>query len=366
MAKAYIRADSPNVWITFSHKKKRYRRKTKYSVSDENLALVQAQLPEFMRKVKSGEISLCETDSQLFDYYIDLWIKSKKHLKETTKKGYEVSYRYWLSHFKGKAVKDIKASQIKTILLNSDNGKGTKRNKLKCLKQIFQEAYIDDAIKDNPCNKVKLSFNDNEDSEIIDPFTVEEVETLLESSTGYFKCYLAIAFYTGARTGEIFAMKWYNIDFNRKRIFIDATVGEYEENSPKTKSGIRYVPIFDNLMPYLREYQKLTGLREYLFLTNRGKTYTPSNVRTTKWKPLLRECGFSYRKLYQTRHTFATTMIMSNKFNLNQIAKIMGHATIQTLMLDYNKFIEGAKEMEIDTNFALFDTKNVTKKILGA
>ena len=40
MAKAYTRKDSKLVWITFSHNKKRYRRKTKYAATKKNLDLV--------------------------------------------------------------------------------------------------------------------------------------------------------------------------------------------------------------------------------------------------------------------------------------------------------------------------------------
>lgn len=364
MAKAYLRKDSPYVWITFSYNNKRYREKTKYPASEDNKLLVQSKLPEFMNSEEFKRI-VSKDDTKLFDYYINLWLKSKQHLKTTTKRLYQSSYNYWFPLFKGREIVSIKASEIKTILLNNPTKKDNKRNRLKHLKQVFNEAYLDEAIKDNICNKVKLSFNDNED-DLVYPFTSEEVNFMLSSARGYFRVYLAIAFYTGARNGEIFAMKWHNVDFKKKRIYIDATVGNYNENSPKTKSSKRYVPIFDTLMPYLDDYQKNKGLQRYLFQTREGNTLDPSNLIKNRWRPLLSKCNIEYRKLYQTRHTFATTMIMSNKFNPNQIAKILGHSNIQTLMLVYNKFIEDSKAMDIDTNIDVFDTKNDTKKVKGA
>jgi integrase len=57
--------------------------------------------------------------------------------------------------------------------------------------------------------------------------------------------------------------------------------------------------------------------------------------------------------MYQLRHTFATTLVSSNKLTMNEVAKILGHNSLQMLVRHYNKFLPNKIE-KIDTSFDPF------------
>ena len=359
MAKAYVRNDSQFVWITFSHNKKRYRRKTKYEASKENIKVVEKEvLPVLMAKIKTGEIILEKDDvsTKTFEYYSKLFVKTKRGLKENTYTNYVNQSKFWNDFFKDREPSTIKKSEVKEILFSMNIEVVTMKGYLCTLRGICNEAIEDETLEKNPAD-IKLPKGKRRE---ILPFSKEEVKRLLDHADGFFKCFLAVAFYTGCRTGELLAMKWQNVDFKNKRIWIDSTVGNYKEDVPKT-GKFRYVPIFDILIPYLKEQEMRTGLGNYVFCTKKSTPYSSTNLYQHHWKPLTRRAKVPIRRLYETRHTFATNMLDSQQFSLNQIASWLGHGSVQTLIANYNKFIP-SEIAKFDSNFDVFDTENVTKK----
>eukprot|EP01028_Stygiella_incarcerata_P008394 TRINITY_DN36435_c0_g1_i4.p1 TRINITY_DN36435_c0_g1~~TRINITY_DN36435_c0_g1_i4.p1 ORF type:complete len:321 (+),score=-24.98 TRINITY_DN36435_c0_g1_i4:377-1339(+) len=319
-----------------------------------------------MHKIKTGEIILEKVNKKLFKYYSDLFLKSKRDLKPNSLKEYSRYIGFWNSFFADRDIKEIKASEIKEAIFTKDIKVQGMKDHLVICKGIFNEAFIDDEINSNPVDKISLPKAKKKE---ILPFTKEEVKAILDNANGFFKAYLAVAFYTGIRTGELLALKWQNIDFKNKRIYINATVGNYKEQTTKTGTSTRYVPLFDILEPYLREQQKRTGLNKNVFCTKNGRHYSSSNLTIYEWRPLLRRIKIPERRMYETRHTFATNMIESQQFSLNQIAAWLGHANIQTLINRYNKFIP-SEIAKFDGQFDVFkgenDTENVTQNITSA
>ena len=359
MAKAYMRADSQFIWVTFSINKKRYRQKTRYEANEKNLVLVQKEvLPVLMHKIKTGEVLLEKVVKKNFKYYSDLFLKTKRDLKPNSYKQYESQILFWNKCFQDREVNDIKPSEIKEIIFNLTVKPQTQRDILARLKSIFDEAELDEAITSNPAKKVKIP---RAAKRKILPLAKDEVTEILNNANDFFKCYLAVGFYTGMRTGEILALKWQNVNLDKKLIYIDATVGNYEEQDTKTNDSTRYVPIFEPLIPYLKEQQLRNGLSKYVFCTKTGGHYSSTNLIRYFWKPLLRRLHIPYRRLYETRHTFATNMIASNKFSLNQIASWLGHSNIQTLISKYNNYIP-SEIAKFDSKFNVFDTQNDTQQ----
>jgi len=298
-----------------------------------------------------GSITLEKEEKQVktFVHYSELFINTKV-LKPSTLNIYKNMLNRWNRYFGKRDIDTIKPSEIKNVLYNFNVGSGKAKQYLSMIRNVFNEALLDDTIVNNPCDKIKPP-RDISKKEIF-PFEHDEVVTILNGADGWFKNFLATAFYTGARSGELYALKWQNVDFHKKRIYINASRGDYEEGSTKTGKD-RYIPIFDILIPYLKNQQLITGTKTYVFLTAYNNNLVPSNILRYHWKPLLQKVKISYRKIYSTRHTFATTLLNSGKFSLNQIASLLGHTNIQMLIKHYNKYIED-ENSKIDTSLNPF------------
>ncbi len=309
-------------------------------------------LPLVRTKILSGEITLEKeiVNKKSFGYYSNFFLKTKeKTVKPNTIRLYNFAVSKFDEKFKDTDIKNIKPSDIKKHLFDMNTSTSSMKVVLSVVSSIFNEAVLDDEILSNPCSKIKLGKVVKKE---ILPFSKDEVSKILNQADTWFANFLAAGFYTGARTGELIALKWQNVDLKNKKIYIDSTRGQGGEGTTKTGKS-RYVPIFDMLVPYLEKQQRLTGMKRYVFLTPGGKNLQASTIYRFFWEPLLRQLNIPYRKIYTTRHTFATTMLASGKFSLNQIASMMGHSDINTLIQHYNKFID-SESMKIDTNIDVF------------
>ncbi|MDD2790032.1 MAG: site-specific integrase [Sulfurimonas sp.] len=276
-----------------------------------------------------------------FSYYSSLFLEFKKHeLKFSTYDKYSNIIRDRLNPtFKDMNIQDIKPSDIKRWLYSFDDvGGKSKRIYLGVLSGIFQEALFDDVIEKNPVRNVRLPKHDTEK---IKPFTADEVKRIMSlADNDNYRFYLAIAFYTGMRSGEIIGLKKSDIDLNNNIIKVQRTRSRYGESSPKTKYSIRDIPIIELLKPYILELYNLHD-HEYLFVTQYHKPYNTTNVFQEQfWKPSLKELNISYRRPYNARHTYATNMLYNNLVTPVQLAQLLGHANTQMVFDVYVNYIE--------------------------
>ncbi|QCD52524.1 tyrosine-type recombinase/integrase [Campylobacter sp. RM16192] len=170
------------------------------------------------------------------------------------------------------------------------------------------------------------------------PFTKEEVTKLLECSSGSMQAFLAVAFYTGARTCEILALEWSDIDFEKKTISITKSLSRgIVKNRTKTEVD-REIPLFDEILPYLDQIDKGT---RWIFSYNRDHLFGSYSLYRP-WKRLCKECGVEYRSLRHTRHTFATHMVekaVRGEIPIKWVSQILGHSLEMTLKV-YARFIK--------------------------
>ena len=277
----------------------------------------------------------------LFSHYSSLYLEFKKHeLKFSTLDKYTNIIKDRINPiFADKEVQDIKPSDIKVWLYSLDDvGSKSKRIYLSVLSGILQEALYDEVITRNPVRLVRLP---KYTAPKIAPFSADEVKRIMNIAVNEnYRYYLAFAFYTGMRSGEIIALKKIDIDFENMVINVRRTRSRFGESTPKTKYSIRQVPIIELLKPYLLElYNKHDN--EYLFITQYKKPYKDNSVFQEQfWKPSLKELGIEYRRPYNARHTYATNMLYNNLVTPVQLAQLLGHANTQMVFDVYVNYLD--------------------------
>ncbi|TAM96022.1 MAG: site-specific integrase, partial [Rhodanobacteraceae bacterium] len=88
----------------------------------------------------------------------------------------------------------------------------------------------------------------------------------------------------------------------------------------------------------LREQQRRTGNKEYVFCTGSGGPIDNDNFTNRIWYPLLRHLGLEKRRPYQTRHTCATLWLAAGE-NPEWVARQLGHVDTTMLFKTYSRFI---------------------------
>lgn len=334
------------LWVRFSLNGEVIKKSLNIEDNKANKKLANTQIiPQLILKISTGEFF--EKDKQVVptvdEYSIISFDAHKCERKGTTTTDYKNIYNKHIKpHFGNKRLDKIKVSDINVWKngLFSDLGLSSKRvNDIKkVLGTIIEDAVMDEIISSNPVRKSRpLPAHQQKD---IEPFSLDEISTILNSTNGQDRNLIATLFLTGIRTGECIGLKWSDIDFERREININRTVGRGIEGTPKTVSSKRTIPILNSLLPFLQEQFKITGkLNTYLFLNTQNKNFFDSkNIRDGLWKKALKDANVRYRTIYQTRHTFCSINLQNGE-DLIWISRILGHKNPKITLEKYSKYI---------------------------
>lgn len=279
-----------------------------------------------------------------FKIYANLFLKIGSNTwKISTLSKYKIIVYKKLNFLFDKDLENIKSSDLKFWLTSQNKSGKTLMDYKSVLNQIFLLAKYDEIIKTNPVDYIK---SPKKIKPLIIPFTSKQVSQILNLSKKYplkFQIFLKIGFFTGARTGEILALKKQNFDFENSVFEICRSRSKFGENIPKTQSSIRKVPIFNIIYNDLFNY--VSNLKsEYLFLNQYGKPYnTDFSFTRYFWKPILKSLNIKYQRLYTMRHTFATNILKNGLLSPYELSKILGHSTTEMVYNRYVKFVENQK-----------------------
>ncbi len=173
----------------------------------------------------------------------------------------------------------------------------------------------------------------------VEPFSLEEVKTIIDTVRADYKHYFTVRFFTGMRTGEVHGLKWKYVDFERRMILVRETVVDGEETYTKTDSSQRDIQMSQLVFDALKAQEKGTrSLSDFVFCNRTGQPLDYKNVNNRVWKPLLRHLGLKVRRPYQCRHTAATLWLGAGE-NPEWIARQLGHTTTEMLFRVYSRYV---------------------------
>ena len=326
------------------------------------------------------------TLNELFDEYIS----QKYDLKQSTMTNYKYMYNHYVRDGFGKLrISKIKYSDIKKFYYSLILEKGFKPNSMEIVHTLlhptFTMAVRDGLLRLNPTEGVMAEIKKSHCWEKTKrhALTVAEQRAFTnyiansEEYRGWFPLF-TVMLGTGCRIGEVLGLRWQDVDFKNRTISInhnlvyrvqeDGTCTNHV-NSPKTKAGIRIIPMIDEVFDaFLEEYQyqkvigfctdEIDGYSGFVFCTGDGKVYLPNAINRT-----IRSICADYNKEEESkakeenrdpvflpkfschilRHTFCTRFC-ENETNLKVIQEIMGHADISTTMDVYAEATQEKKK----------------------
>lgn len=173
----------------------------------------------------------------------------------------------------------------------------------------------------------------------VDPFSLEEVEKLINTAPDDFKSYYIVRFFTGLRTGEIDGLHWDKVDLDKKQIYIDQSLVKGEMTDAKTDGSNRVIKLTDRVVSALKMQMQVTKNKsEFVFCKADGKPFNYQTISCVIWEPMLQRLSLKYRNPYQTRHTFATLLLAAGE-SPEWIAQQMGHSTTTMLFRVYSRYV---------------------------
>ncbi len=312
-----------DIWyVNYSYKGKQLRLSTMTSLRK----LAQVVLKEIELKLFKGEMN---DSAQKPD--ISLSSILQRHLKylfEHRNRDYanHVNWqlRKWLDYFESLGVfvpANLKGSHVEDFLTNNLRGKSgkTKKEYLSALKGALNRAVNIDLMDFNPIIAVA---NPKIIIRKVEFLRKQDIRKLIENAPTDLKLAIIILVNTGIRLGELWALRWIDVDFNSNQLLIRS----YEEFVPKGNRD-RSVPMNQDCLSAI---QALLSMRQ-IDQTNVYRLTCNAKRLSNKFGRYVRSIGMKVR-LHDLRHTFASHLVMSGT-PLPVIKELLGHAHISTTML---------------------------------
>lgn len=259
-------------------------------------------------------------------------------ISESTVQDYFSLLKNWTYDWKNIPAKEISKQMVKTAIERVKRERSIKHTaKLKdAIKSVFQWAIDQEIVKgltDSPTYGISVSRKTNRMTEVL---TEEVAKKLLQSAKTQAHDWYpiwAMALFTGMRSGELFALKWNNVDFDRKVIKINEAYKARTKVIGSTKTGIeRMVPINDDLMEILIQLKPKTF--DSTFVLPRLKDWK-GRKQALVLKTFCESVGIKPIRFHSLRATF-TTLLLSKGVGLNIVQSMGGWSDIAT-MNHYNR-----------------------------
>lgn len=177
------------------------------------------------------------------------------------------------------------------------------------------------------------------------------VEAAKAESNQAFWIAIVIALETGLRKGEIFGLRWRDIDFNKQQLTVNTTVvtsnhGIVIQDSTKTKHSRRTVKLTVSTIRKLKEYKEWQsayldeiGAKDiydgFLITSERGSVKDPNNFSYVTFKGLLKKAGLRDNiRFHDLRHTHATQLLQAG-VDIKSVSERLGHSSIRITLDTY-------------------------------
>lgn len=202
--------------------------------------------------------------------------------------------------------------------------------------------------------------------------SAEEMQKMFEALRGTkLELPVLVAAFYGFRRGEVLGLKWDAIDFERGTISVIRTVTtitldgkqtEIEQQSAKTKSSLRTLPLIGSFREYFLQVKEAQELNKqicgncynyeydgFVFVDELGERMR-ANYLTSAFPKFLEDHGLRRMRFHDLRHSCAS-LLLANGVPIKHIQEWLGHSDFTTTAniyahLDYKSKITSAQAME--------------------
>lgn len=322
--------------------------------NSNNLRKIEEKLSKQLPKALSMHERIEKANSMTFEGFVEQWFSEKSvewrasHLKNVRC----LIDREFIPAFGSRILQtitkeDLLNFRVKQATLPGRNGNTnitakSLNNRMGILRMILEEAS-DRYRFENPYRNIKpLKLQKIH----IEPFSLDEVNKILNGVREDYRNYYTVRFFTGMRTGEIDGLKWKYVDFERRQILVRETLiggkTEYTKNNGSQREIPMLGPVYDALLAQSAGTYRLSP---YVFCNSVGEPLDTNNVTKRIWYPTLENLRLAKRRPYQTRHTAATLLLAAGE-NPEWIARLLGHSSTEMLFKVYSRYIPNLTRMD--------------------
>lgn len=336
----------------------------RYLVHGKTVTETQKSMIDLKYKLEHG--LYVSTKKITLNEWYTTWLEEykKNRVKIGTYTSYDKYYRSTIMNRIGsRNLGDIRGEHIQK-LYNDLIKEGYAVSSIKIVSAIlhgcFQQAYRNGLIERNPVELAELPRTTGEKKGRT-AMTKEQQDLFMKyAKESYLYNFFAVMLRTGMRSGEIRGLKYTDIDKKTGVLHVQRTLKYIEgigylEDTPKTRTSKREIPLTSDVLGLLEDQKKYWGfkierLNRYLFCNENGDPLSRERVqgeidRTIK---RIREDGYDFPRItsHVFRHTFATRAIEAG-MQPQVLKTILGHNSLAMTMDLYSHVLPDTKAEEM-------------------
>lgn len=286
------------------------------------------KLASFVAEIEKGNYSNQSsiTFVEMAQMFLDKY--AKNNLSDTT----VINYKCQLNKYILDAIGGYKLNKLKKLHVQDLANKlyeeynlssKTIKNYINLVSSILEKAIEWGYINNNVASNINIPKNYNKpkkEQEIYNNKEIKKLFEVLQNEPDPFKTMVYISFYTGARRGEVLALRWKDIDFDNNIIHIVQNkirkVDGTKIKETKNKRSRSFVAP-QVLMTKIKEIYNNQNKEDLLF------NYYPATY-TRMWQEFIKRNNLKYITLHDLRHTNGS-ILASKGVDIVTIAKRLGH-----------------------------------------
>lgn len=339
--------------------KRKYHNKTVYGTKRD----AQKYLNGVLREIDLGRF--VEPQKMPLNAFLDKWLKDavKPRVRDVTYHNYsELMSNYVREGLGTKLISKVTTLEIQALysaLLERGLAVVTVQKVHTVLGSAYKQAVKWSFIAINPMDGVEVPRDRGKTrEEKIKIIPLDRVSEFLEAAYCTPRgVVFALALGTGMRPGEYLALKWEDVDFEKKLVRIQRTIyrhrkgGGWSFQAPKTKGSVRSISLPDELLEDLERHRAeqirlFSEPQELIFTSRNGEPLFSANLRRRHFKPLIQELGMDEGlNLYSVRHTHAT-LLLSAGVHPKLVADRLGHRSVK-MTLDVYSHVVPSMQSEV-------------------
>ncbi len=345
------RRNGPDVWVYRWRQSGRRRKQILGSAKELTKTQARKKAATCIEQVKPArEPEGNLTVSQLVDHYLEHELGDNCDKAAKVAKAYRYIFKnYVVPQWGAYALEAVKAVSVESWLKSIDKANGTKAKIREVFGAAFRHAMRHELHPSNPIANVRQIRKRATDPSILEPAEIAAILHILEGVEPVRTAFL-IAAVMGMRRGEIFGLKWTDIEFERavlhiRRSYVDGVVGQ-----PKTESSRRPLPLPPQAIEALTNWKaksSYTKPENWVFASDisLGKQpLWPGTLWRRNVAPAIQAAGIDKPKLgwHTLRRSYAS-LLLSSGASLRVSMELMRHSTAEMTLATYAQTVGDEK-----------------------
>ena len=325
---------------------------------------------EFEPPQEVGELA---SDMPFAEYLLEWLDIVKVRVKATTFSSYEAMIKSTIEPYfrkKGYTLQGLEARHIQQFY--SEKLRTVKPNSVihyhAVIHQALKYAMKTDLVPQNVAMKVDRPKKNDYQPVFLDADELKQLFDVIKGTR--LELPVLVAAFYGLRRGEVCGLRWDAIDFERGTLTIKHTVTSvqvdgktkmYAQDSAKTKSSMRTLPLVGRFKEYFAEVKTAQELNKqvcgncynyeydgFVFVDELGERMKPDYL-TSQFPAFIQRHGMKKMRFHDLRHSCAS-LLLANGVPLKQIQDWLGHSDFSTTAniyahLDYSSKLSSAQAM---------------------